>query len=166
MPIKRRAKKRPTTKKRVPRKIPKMFAAIAEEMQQSPEELAGRIMKMSQAIETQMRVYITKRDKTTKLKSLERRTFGQILNIFKKHSQDQELPEWLDTMREARNDVAHTYFRNTELMKRQFGEAIAILEHKRLRKILHISGICYRLLSRLLKAPKPKPPAATNASIS
>ncbi len=128
-----------------------MFAAAAEEMQASPHELAGRLLARSQGIETQMKLYITRSDQATKLESLEGKTFGQLLGIFTKHSQDQTLNDWLESMRQSRNDVAHTFFRDNELMKLEFGPAVAKLNHKALRKMLRISEICHALLSKLLE---------------
>src|SRR5713226_6975308 len=97
--MKRKATKRPL-KKRIPPRIQKMFAAAAEEMQASPHELAGRLLARSQGIETQMKLYITRSDQATKLESLEGKTFGQLLGIFTKHSQDQTLNDWLESMRD------------------------------------------------------------------
>jgi hypothetical protein len=97
-------------------------------------------MQRVQVIETQMKLHIVRCDSSKTMESLEGNTFGQILTVFRRHSQDQVLNDWLNSMRVARNDVAHTYFRNTELMKREYGPVVARLNHGVLRKMLRMSS--------------------------
>ena len=155
--MKRKAVRRTVRKVKRDKKPPDpMLAAMVEEMQASHQELAGRILARAQAIETQMKFHITRRDKTKKFEDLEGKTFGQLLTVFKQHCTDQTLNEWLNTMRETRNDVAHTYFRDLAWMQHQFGPGTVRLNHKALRKGLRVSEFCLGLLTKLLKQRLPK----------
>jgi len=124
-------------------------AAIVAELHASPYELAGRLMDNCQTVETQMKLHIHKNDPAQSLDSLEGKTFGQLLAIFRRHSSDQELNDWLERLRLFRNDVAHTFFRDMKLMRRQFGRGVDLLNHKTLRKGLRTSEICHVMLRKL-----------------
>jgi hypothetical protein len=150
-PAKRTSKKAKPTKQRLHRAFAAVAAAVAAEMQASPHELAGLLLQRAQVIETQMMLYIVSCDSSKTIESLERSSFGQVLTVFKKHSQDQVLNDWLESMRLARNDVAHTYFHHSELTKREFGPVVTGLNHGVLRKMLRISEMCYGSLSKLRK---------------
>ena len=129
-----------------------MLRSIVEEMQSSSHELAGRLMDRCQSIETLMKLHINRSDKSKKLKDLEGKTFGQLLGMFTKHSPDQELNEWLDALRQVRNDVAHTFFRDTRAWALELGPGIERLNKRVLRKGLRITEICFAGLKRLDKS--------------
>jgi hypothetical protein len=126
-------------------------------MNASSEELAGELMNRCQTIETLMKLHIVRSDATKTLESLDGRTFGQLLQMFRKHSQNETLDEWLESLRVLRNDVAHSFFVDQKLLAadlgKRVGEILARLNHKVLRKGLRITEICHAGLKKLL-APK------------
>ena len=98
-----------------------------------------------------MRRHIVKVDSTRRLEDLEGKTFGQLLAMFRSRCSDQHLNEWLENLRQLRNEVAHTFFRETELLTKELGEGYARLNHKVLRKGLRMTEICYVGLKKVEK---------------
>jgi hypothetical protein len=94
-------------------------------------------------------------------------TFGQVFGVFKKHSKDQELNEWLETLRQLRNDVAHTFFRDTQLARAELGaelgDILVRMNHKVLRKGLRITEICFTGLKKLNESPNKRDTDATQS---
>ncbi len=131
------------------RHLNRLLKPMLEEMQSSSHELAGKLMDRCQSIEALMKLHITRNNSTKKLNNLEGKTFGQLLGMFRRYSKDKELNEWLDNLRQLRNDVAHTFFRNTRAWAREYGAGIERLNHKVLRKGLRITEICLGRLRQL-----------------
>jgi hypothetical protein len=140
---------RMTTKKTKKEKADPRVEAMIREMNTSSHEIAGQLMDQFQTIETLMKLYITRKDTTKSLDDFEGRTFGQVFAVFKKHSTDETLNQWLETLRQLRNDVAHTFFRDTKALAREV-PLIEHFNHKVLRKGLRITEICFIGLKKMI----------------
>jgi len=138
-------------KKRTKREkqVSESLKRIVQEMQLNSHELAGRFIDNCQTIETKMKLYINKKNKKVELKNLEGKTFGQILKTFKSYCKNLELIEWLENLKELRNDVAHTFFRDTRLLTQRYGDVVERLNHKVLRKGIRMTEICFNLLNKM-----------------
>jgi len=140
--------KRKRTKRE--KQVGESLKRIVQEMQLNSHELAGRFIDNCQTIETKMKLYINKKNKKIELKNLEGKTFGQILKTFKSYCKNPELIEWLENLKELRNDVAHTFFRDTRLLTKRYGGVVGRLNHKVLRKGIRMTEICFNLLNKTL----------------
>jgi len=136
---------------------------MAREMNASSQELGGELMERCQTIETLMKLHIVRSDERKTLEGLEGRTFGQLLQMFRLHSSDAVLDEWLESLRVLRNDVAHTFFVEQKLLAAELSkkgaEALIHLNHKALRKGLRITEICHAGLKKRLAAKQASPTA-------
>jgi hypothetical protein len=72
------------------------LAAIAEEMNLSLHELAGRLLENCQKVETLMMLHIVRVGPKKTLDELERKTFGQLLQKFTAKCKDAEAIELED----------------------------------------------------------------------
>ena len=116
------------------------------------------LLDRCQTIETGMKRHIVRVDKTRKLEELEGKTFGQLLQMFRPRCSDQELNDWLESLRQLRNDVAHSFFRETELLTKELGEGYDRLNDKVLRKGLRMTEILLRRPDKTRKVRDPKIP--------
>lgn len=146
---------------KLPPRLREALKSMAREMNASSQELAGQIMERCQTIESLMKLHIVRSDPTKTLEQLEKRTFGQLLQMFRPHSKDEELNSWLNTLLELRNDVAHSFFVEEKLLaaelSKEGGDALFHLNHKVLRKGLRITEICHASLKKLLTAKEEEP---------
>lgn len=127
---------------------------IAAEIKMNLPELVGRFIAQCQIIETQIKLYLTKNGKTAA--SLEKRTLGQLYNMFKGMHSDPDLNGWLESVIEERNEAAHNYFVFDVWTRRKFGEMVHGLNRKAIRKDMRMAEICTGKLDKLISAKRVK----------
>ena len=92
--VARKAKQQKALKKTDP-----ALEALVWEINASMHELAGLLLDRCQTIENGMRRHIVRVDRPRKLEDLEGKTFGQLLEMFRPRCSDQELNDWLESLR-------------------------------------------------------------------
>lgn len=134
---------------------------IVDEMGMNLPELVGRFMANCQVIEAQLKRYITKVDNKVTLKSLEDRkaTLGKLIGMFTGRYKSGQLPrpeeelflQWLPSVLELRNDVAHEFFLYDAASRKEMGEGIHRLNTEVIRKGLRMTEFCIHQLEVILK---------------
>lgn len=112
---------------------------LLEERQMSHHELAGRFIELCQRLETLMKLCIIDKKPHLTVESFGNRMFGSVLEEFVSVYPGESANEWLETIRDFRGEVTHTYFRDLgniaqQLEEQDLGEAWLRLEHRSLQK--------------------------------